>query len=384
MALEVRQETSQTLNFRPSLPLNDSGVRVVVVAAVFIALATLAVALRFYARYLKKVSYGLEDWFLLASTLVFYAYASTGILAVCVGGIGYHVNELSLAQLQRSLKITLALQILYAVGLGLIKCSICLMLIRVFFVKRFRLAGYSVMAFCTAWTLMTILLAFLLCRPLDYNWNLLPTAGHCGDQRSAYAAVGIIDIFSDVAILILPLPMVWKLQAAKATRLALTALLCLCVFTIAMSIARVVTIFDTEFKDFTFNTYNFCWPILEYGVAILVCCGPLLRPLFEKGALFSPGNRPNGTEDSSGNTTIQKPGRLGFSQLGEGEIPLQAMAAPTNVISITGNVPQHKHQTMLDDGVSTEAGLNFWSKGVNLPSQGINVERGWNVGDGNV
>ncbi len=83
------------------------------------------------------------------------------------------------------------------------------------------------MALCAAWALMTILLAFLLCHPLDYNWNLLPTAGHCGDQRSAYAAVGIIDIFTDVMILILPMPMIWNLQMPKATRIALTTILCL-------------------------------------------------------------------------------------------------------------------------------------------------------------
>lgn len=116
---------------------------------------------------------------------------------------------------------------LYAIGLGLIKCSICLMLIRIFFVKHFRIAGYSVIAFCTAWALMTILIAFLLCRPLDYDWNLLPTTGHCGDPRSAYAAVGIVDIVSDMAILILPLFMIWNLQLPTVTRIALTGVLCL-------------------------------------------------------------------------------------------------------------------------------------------------------------
>ena len=83
------------------------------------------------------------------------------------------------------------------------------------------------MAFCSAWSLMTILIAFLLCLPVDYNWNLLPTAGHCGNQRSAYAAVGLVDIFSDAAILILPQPMIWKLQLPKTNRTALTGILCL-------------------------------------------------------------------------------------------------------------------------------------------------------------
>ena len=125
------------------------------------------------------------------------------------------------------LQILLALEVLYAVGLGLIKCSLCLMLIRIFFIKPFRIAGYMVMSFCIAWAVMTILVAFLLCRPLNYNWNLLPTAGHCGNQRAAYAAVGIVGIFTDVAILILPQPMVWKLQMPVFNKIALTILLCL-------------------------------------------------------------------------------------------------------------------------------------------------------------
>ena len=83
------------------------------------------------------------------------------------------------------------------------------------------------MALSIAWAHMTILIGFLLCLPVDCNWNLLPTAGHCGNQRSAYAAVGFVDIFSDAAILILPQPMLWRLQSPKATRIALTGILCL-------------------------------------------------------------------------------------------------------------------------------------------------------------
>lgn len=69
MLIEVRQSSSQAQDLKPDLPLSHDGVRVVVIAAVFIVLDTAAVALRFYARYLKRVSYGLEDWLLLASTV---------------------------------------------------------------------------------------------------------------------------------------------------------------------------------------------------------------------------------------------------------------------------------------------------------------------------
>lgn len=74
---------------------------------------------------------------------------------------------------------------------------------------------------------MTVLLAILLCRPLDYDWSSLPTAGHCGQQRSVYATIAVIDIVTDLAILILPLSMIWNLQLPKSTRIALTAILCM-------------------------------------------------------------------------------------------------------------------------------------------------------------
>lgn len=61
MKLVRHEETSEALSLRPYLPLSHDGIKVVAVASVFMGLATVAVALRFYARYLKKVSYGLED-----------------------------------------------------------------------------------------------------------------------------------------------------------------------------------------------------------------------------------------------------------------------------------------------------------------------------------
>ena len=63
MRLEARQEALS----KPALPLSDNGVRVVVVCAIFMPLATIAVGLRFYARYLKRIAYSLDDWCLLAS-----------------------------------------------------------------------------------------------------------------------------------------------------------------------------------------------------------------------------------------------------------------------------------------------------------------------------
>ena len=61
----------------------------------------------------------------------------------------------------------------------------------------------------------------LLCRPFEYNWNkYIP--GTCGNTTQAYEAVGILNLFADLTIIILPMPVLWRLQLPVAKKVALT------------------------------------------------------------------------------------------------------------------------------------------------------------------
>ncbi len=147
-----------------------------------------------------------------------------------------------------------------------------------------------------------------------------------------------------------------------------------------MSIARVTSILGTDFTDFTFNTYNYTWPILEYGVAILVCCGPLLRPLFPQILPFSIKSRLKGNKDISGNESLQRPGHSGFSQLNEGAIPLQSRGAPTSVTTISTNAPRENRIGRFEHRLSHESELNALPRGAKPPSNVIAVQTRWDVG----
>ncbi|KAL8945897.1 MAG: hypothetical protein Q9222_007631 [Ikaeria aurantiellina] len=353
---------------KPSRPLTDTGVKVVIVSAVFMPLTTIAVLLRFYARRLKKVQLGHDDRLVLASLFVFYGYAINTILAVCIGGIGYHVDDLSTGQFQRGLKILLAGQVLYATGMGLIKCGICLMLIRIFILPSFRLAAYLVMSFSAAWALMTFLLAFLLCGPPQNNWKVTPTAGSCPDRQPAYAAVGIIGILTDLAILILPLFEVWKLQMPRKTKIACSLLFCLGGFTIAMSIVRVITVFGTDYEDFTFDTVNWVWPILEYGVAIIVSCGPLIRPLLKRKGALLPYQK--SAKEAAGQAIRNKRSTPSVSMPLQGyENSLERLKAPGTIHTATTDHPTDDDESTLLDEVLKVKGDSSPSQKIQRPDQ---------------
>lgn len=44
------------------------------------------------------------------------------------------------------------------------------------------------------------------------NWAANTPGGKCGNEVAAFSAVGIFDLLTDLAIIILPIPMVIKLQ----------------------------------------------------------------------------------------------------------------------------------------------------------------------------
>lgn len=59
----------------------DKGTVVVAVSSLFIGLCTVAVALRFYARFIRHVSLGLDDW-MSAASLVRHG-ADIGAVSMC-------------------------------------------------------------------------------------------------------------------------------------------------------------------------------------------------------------------------------------------------------------------------------------------------------------
>ena len=87
--------------------------------------------------------------------------------------------------------------------------------------KSFRNVTYAVAIVVVCFGIGTILQEFLLCRPFAKTWNpLLP--GVCGSTSVTILAEAIINMLSDIAIISLPMPMVWRLQMTLRRSLILT------------------------------------------------------------------------------------------------------------------------------------------------------------------
>jgi hypothetical protein len=73
--------------------------------------------------------------------------------------------------------------------------------------------------------LTTILESTLLCRPFEFNWDKTIEGGYCANERIAWLTAGILNLLLDVVIVVLPLPLLWKLHLPLLKKLGVIFML---------------------------------------------------------------------------------------------------------------------------------------------------------------
>jgi hypothetical protein len=63
------------------------------------------------------------------------------------------------------------------------------------------------------------------CTPFRRNWDVTITAGSCIDRTPLYMATAVLNMATDLLLLVLPVPMVVGLQMPRAQKLGL-----MCIF----------------------------------------------------------------------------------------------------------------------------------------------------------
>ncbi|OCL15437.1 hypothetical protein AOQ84DRAFT_384022 [Glonium stellatum] len=334
------------------VPVSAGGIEIIIIDAIVGFTATVWTGLRFYSRRMKKTQTYPEDYVVLLALLMLYGFILDSILMVFVGGFGHHLTELRPYHVERCLKLGLGSQFLFAFAVGLVKLSICLMLSRIFFVHLLKIAARVAMGFAVVWAVVTILIGFLICQPLSMNWNPATPGGHCGDEDLAFAAGGLVDVLSDLFILILPIPMVIKLRVPQANKIGLVCIFGAGILTMITGILRVVVTLSIDFTDFTFAAKGaHIWSVTEIGVSIVVASSPMLRPLFDK-VFHTVASFTNVSRTELSCYSIRPGGSsaksVGFVEVGD-QIALKDLCAQRNVVESRTTASTVNSRVFLDE-----------------------------------
>jgi hypothetical protein len=197
----------------------------IAVTASVTALAFLCVCLRLLSRYERKQALWWDDYMILFS-MAWNLIVDTFIFLMCRAGMGLHVEEVGMNGAVRMAKFLLVAEILYVYNLVWTKISFLLMYYRIFHFPYFKFWAYLIGAFVIAWVITITFIFIFICVPVQKLWYP-DIPGRCVNQVGTWIANAASTILTDLAILILPIPQIWKLQLKKFEKTALTFTFCL-------------------------------------------------------------------------------------------------------------------------------------------------------------
>ncbi|KAH9902086.1 hypothetical protein F4778DRAFT_736210 [Xylariomycetidae sp. FL2044] len=265
------------------VPPSSEGWTIIASGTVLILLTTLWTFMRFWSLKRSGRQVAMEDGLNLGALVTFYGFIASNFVLVLAGGMGHHLNELQPRHVVRLSKGTYAAQFLYAVSLGLVKISVIQMFKRIFFVRRFVIFANCLMAFSILWMLLTILMGLLVCRPVEMNWDPQTPGGWYGDQVVAFSSIGIVDLATELTILFLPVPMLWRLKMQMRYKIVVACMFAGGLLTMSFGAARLYSVLQVDFTDTAWSAVSVTiYGPVEAGVAIIVSSSPLLKPVYDK------------------------------------------------------------------------------------------------------
>ncbi|KAI4160884.1 MAG: hypothetical protein LQ342_005310 [Letrouitia transgressa] len=247
--------------------------------SVLIALATIAIILRFVARYISKSKFWVDDMLILGALVVAYGLNGLNINSAINNGWGRHAITLTPYQLIAFAKANIATQLLFSTSITLTKLSLLTFYHRIFPIRTFTRLSSAIGILQILWLIALILGVFLQCRPLAYFWNR-GLEGKCINENSFSYGMSAANVVTDLLVLGLPVPWLWGLQLGRGKRVGLVGVFALGGFVCVSAIVRIPLLTALKETDTTWTIVNAgIWINVECNLGVVSACLPVMRPL---------------------------------------------------------------------------------------------------------
>ncbi|KAH6683561.1 hypothetical protein F5X68DRAFT_233617 [Plectosphaerella plurivora] len=255
------------------------------------ALAVIFTGLRTYTRVFLAKLVSPDDYVMLVTAACFI------VGMICFGiqgsyGLGKHRKVIPDDDFTEFTKIGFYQGIVSNLGgVGLLKISIALSLIRLAPNKWYRVVLMTLIGFVIAYTLLAWGTMIWRCSPVAGYWDSTIGAKCYSIQLFIFFGVTntAFNIFTDFMFATIPIPIIWSLQMKLRTRLYLIGILSLGYGALGMGIAKAYFQIGAAAADRQFLHGVQFWGFLQLNVGIIAACIPTLRPLLGKSLGLTTG-----------------------------------------------------------------------------------------------
>lgn len=134
-----------------------------------------------------------------------------------------HKKDLPNDELRMALKLFFIAQTPYKVTVCLNKAATILLYLRIFSTRKFRIAAFTVMAIIVAASTGSIFATIFQCVPVAGAWDRSISA-KCINSGKFWVAYAVMNILTDVMVLVLPLPLFASLSLGRRDKTMLYSL----------------------------------------------------------------------------------------------------------------------------------------------------------------
>ncbi|OJJ70086.1 hypothetical protein ASPBRDRAFT_45416 [Aspergillus brasiliensis CBS 101740] len=246
-------------------------------------LAVTAVALRLVCRtVVSKVGLWWDDY-MICIAVTFATGNFIDMVIWVYRGVGTHIYLYGMTGLYHFLINLFVCEILYTLSICFTKYSVLLFYWRIFGTTSIRIPIYVLAFVVTGWGLGVIFTTIFQCVPTYGFWDKsIPS--HCGVSVSEFfIGNSVPNIITDWALLLLPMPYIWKLHRNASQKVALSGVFILGGFICIISIVRLIIMLNAYKVPSIDETWVFVgpskWTAVETNIGVVSACLPSLRPL---------------------------------------------------------------------------------------------------------
>ncbi|KAK7417815.1 hypothetical protein QQX98_004289 [Neonectria punicea] len=196
--------------------------------------------------------------------------------------MGVHVWELSLKNFNYGSKFMVMTPILYAIETGFAKISLVLFYNKLSPQKWWKWSVYGTFFLIVGYNVAIFFAVIFGCRPLKKHWTAEMTKGSCINRPAIYIATAALGILSDLVLLVLPIPMIVRLQMPPRQKAGLILLFTVGSATLVTSVVRMVLLMPIlHHSDVTWVIASaVIWIFVESNLLIICASLTTLRRFF--------------------------------------------------------------------------------------------------------
>ncbi|KAF4983938.1 hypothetical protein FZEAL_763 [Fusarium zealandicum] len=165
---------------------------------------------------------------------------ATSLYSYAMGLIGIHAWELSLEEYNYGGKLAVVAPILYAVCTGASKMSLVLFYRQLSPQRWWKWSVYGMFFLVAGYNTATFFAVIFGCRPFRKHWDVRVTQGTCVNRPAVYICTAALGIVSDLILLVMPIPMIVRLQMPPRQKVGLILLFGIGSATLVTSVVRLV------------------------------------------------------------------------------------------------------------------------------------------------